>query len=140
MTFSNRSITGGVTTLELVRFCNKVNTTVIGGANKLFQHFINTYRPANVITYADKRFSNGDLYKHLNFRLIRESKPNYFYMKHNNIESRIKYQKHKLYNILPIYDAAKTELQNMWDNNYRVLYDCGNYVFKWNRGEQNVNI
>ena len=140
MTFSNRSITGGNTSLELVRFCNKLHTSVVGGASRLFQYFISKYLPSNVITYADKRFSDGGLYNHLGFNLVRESNPNYFYMKHNNLESRMKYQKHKLQNILPIYDANKTELQNMWDNDYRILYDCGNLVFKWNRGEQDVNI
>ena len=117
-----------------------IASTVVGGASRLFQYFISKYLPSNVITYADKRFSDGGLYNHLGFNLVRESNPNYFYMKHNNLESRMKYQKHKLQNILPIYDANKTELQNMWDNDYRILYDCGNLVFKWNRGEQDVNI
>lgn len=43
------------------------------------------------------------------------------------------YQKHKLPQLLKTFDPNKTELQNMWDNKYRVLYDCGNYVFKWVR-------
>ena len=33
---------------ELVRFCNKLNTSVVGGASKLFKHFIKAYKP-NVV-------------------------------------------------------------------------------------------
>jgi len=131
MTFSDRHITRGQTSLELVRFCCLLNISVIGGASKLFKAFVKKYKPLNIITYADKRYSNGNLYANLGFKLLRESKPNYFYIKGNKIESRIKYQKHKLPQSLETFDNSKTELQNMWDNGYRILYDCGNFVFKW---------
>ena len=32
-----------------------------------------------------------------------------------------------LKNELNIFDKNKTELENMLNNNYRVIYDCGNY-------------
>ena len=31
--------------MELIRFCNKINTNVIGSASKLFKYFIEKYKP-----------------------------------------------------------------------------------------------
>jgi hypothetical protein len=57
--------------------------------------------------------------------------PNYFYIAKNQVrlESRNKYQKHKLVALLEDYDANLTESQNMFNNSYRRLWDCGNVVF-----------
>jgi hypothetical protein len=42
MTFGQRNITGK-SSFELIRFCSKLNTQIIGGASKLFQYFIKNY-------------------------------------------------------------------------------------------------
>ena len=70
---SSRHFVGnGKTKYELIRFCNKINTNVIGGASKLFKYFIKNYNPNEIISYADKRWSNGMLYNILNFELYNE--------------------------------------------------------------------
>jgi len=119
---------------ELIRFCNKLNTKVIGAAGKLLQNFIKTYKPASIISYADRRYSTGGLYDKLGFHLISKSRPNYFYLSKKSgygiPESRIKYQKHKLQKLLPAFDPLLNEAQNMFDNNYRRIWDCGNLVFE----------
>lgn len=116
---------------ELLRFCNKLNIVVIGGASKLFKYFRNKYS-GTIISYANKRWSNGNLYKKLGFKLLKETKPNYFYFlpNENILYSRILFQKHKLKFKLKIYDENLTETENMYNNNYRKIYDCGNYVFE----------
>jgi hypothetical protein len=115
---------------EITRFANSLNVTVIGGFSKLLNYFSKNYYPKSVITYADKRFSVGTLYLKNGFTFLRESKPNYFYMKnYRNPESREKYQKHKLKSILPIYDESLSEWQNMKNNKYDRVWDCGNLVF-----------
>lgn len=43
---------------ELYRFCNKLNTSVVGGFDKLFKYFIRNYNPKNILTYSD--FAKGD--------------------------------------------------------------------------------
>jgi hypothetical protein len=48
------------------------------------------------------------------------------------LESRIKYQKHKLKDVLSIFDGEKTEYENMKNNGFRRIYDCGNMVFEKN--------
>ena len=115
---------------ELLRFCNKLNYSVVGGASRLFKYFLKKY-DGSVISYADMRRSDGGLYRNLGFELSHKSGPNYWYFKNNNIEleSRIMYQKHKLKNKLKIFDKNLTEWENMQLNGYNRIFDCGNQVW-----------
>ena len=115
---------------ELLRFCNKLGYHIPGGASKLLTYFERTYKPKSLISYADRRWSQGKLYRALGFNLDHVSEPNYWYF--NNIfslESRIKYQKHKLKDILEKFDPNLTEVENMIMNGYHRIFDCGNLVF-----------
>jgi hypothetical protein len=38
---------------ELLRFCNKLNTQVIGGASKLFRYFLNNFVVGQIISFCD---------------------------------------------------------------------------------------
>lgn len=111
---------------ELLRFCNKINTTIIGGASKLFNR-----RPeGSIITYADRRYSNGNLYQKLKMKEQIVSSPNYFYTKdYQTLESRLKYQKHKLSKLLESFNPEQTEWENMKANGFDRIWDCGNLVF-----------
>lgn len=55
--------------------------------------------------------------------------PNYFYFKGLNLESRVKYQKHKLKKLLKQFDDTKTETSNMFQNNFRKIFDAGNKTY-----------
>ena len=118
---------------ELIRFCNKLNTSVIGSASKLFNYFIKNYNPKSIISYANRRFSNGSIYEKLGFKLLRKTEPNYFYFKSGNIilMSRYQFQKHKLKDKLDIYNPELSESENMFNNGYRRIYDCGNLVYEY---------
>ena len=120
---------------ELIRFCSKRNTSVIGGATKLWKYFVTKYNPNSVITYANRRFSNGEIYKTLGFELIGKTEPNYFYFRGRSRElfSRVKFQKHKLKELLDVYDENLSEAENMFNNNYRRIYDCGNLKFEYRK-------
>ncbi len=51
---------------ELLRFCNKKYENIIGGASKLFFHFLKDHEEINeIISYADRRWSIGNLYQKL---------------------------------------------------------------------------
>ncbi len=63
---------------ELIRFCNKLNTLVIGGDSKIFKYFNKTHNPESIISYTDMRYSNGALYETLGFNRLKNSTPNYF--------------------------------------------------------------
>lgn len=127
MTFGNLrrslglySFSGGY---ELFRFCNKLNTNVIGAASKLLKYFINNYNPNEIITYADRRWSTGGLYEKLGFEFIHNSKPNYFYVFNNIRKNRFGFRKDVL--IKEGYDSNKSEHQIMLERGIYRIYDCG---------------
>lgn len=116
---------------ELLRFCNKKNTSIVGGASKLLKHFIKEYSPKSIISYANRRWSQGKLYENLGFSKIRETKPNYFYFSEGDkLFNRMSFQKHKLASILPEFNPEFSETENMYNNGYRKIYDCGNLVYE----------
>ena len=117
---------------KLLRFCSKLNTRVVGGARKLLGHFEKTYSPRSLVTYADRRWGVGKLYNALGFRFVHNSGPNYWYFKKNTIElqPRSKFQKRKLKDLLERFDPGRTEVQNMKDNGYFRVFDCGNAMFE----------
>jgi len=119
---------------ELIRFCNKLGYKVVGGAGKLFNYFKNEYNPSNIISYCDLRYFDGIMYEKIGMKFSHISSPNYFYFLNNKIRfSRNRFQKHKLKNILETFDENKTETENMLDNKYLQIHDCGNKVFVWNK-------
>ena len=112
---------------ELLRFCNKLNTSVVGGASKLLSYFEKTYKPKEIISYADRRWSSGNLYKQLKFKFVSNSSPNYFYVNNNKRENRFKYRKSEL--VKQGFDKNKTEKQIMEEQGFHRIYDCGNMKF-----------
>ena len=116
---------------ELLRFSTKLGHHVVGAASRLLSHFERDYNPKKLLSYADKRWSIGKLYEALGFVLDHESSPNYWYMTSRCDRRLYRYgfRKSKLPMLLKSFDANKTELENMLDNGYNVIWDCGNYVF-----------
>lgn len=114
---------------ELLRFCNKLFTSVIGGASKLFKHFINEYKPNTITSYCDRRWSVGNMYENLGFTLSHKSEPNYFYVVGNNRKNRFKYRKSEL--IKEGFDPRKSETEIMNERGIHKIYDCGTLVYKW---------
>lgn len=118
-------------TIELLRYCNKLNTTVVGGASKLFKYFIKTNAINRIVSYADRSWSNGNMYEKIGFTFNSTTLPNYYYVVGDIRENRIKYQKHKL--VKCGYDSNKTEHEIMLDRGLYRIYDSGNLKYIWNR-------
>lgn len=116
---------------ELSRFCNKLNHKVHGGADKLFKHFISSISPTNVVSYSDRKLFSGKLYLNLGFQFIDNSSPGYSYILDNykTTKNRMGFQKHKLRKLLPLFDDTISEWENMKQNNFDRVWDCGNS--KW---------
>jgi hypothetical protein len=73
MCFNKRSKLSGSKTVndgewELIRFCNKLNTSVVGAAGKLLKYFINKYHPQLITSFSLNDISDGNLYKKLGFK------------------------------------------------------------------------
>jgi len=112
---------------ELSRYCNKLYSNVVGGAEKLFSFFLKKYNPKNIITYSDRRFFSGEVYLKLKFNFTHNTSPNYFYISDNykTLLGRISFQKHKLKKLLPLYEENLSEWENMKNNGYDRIWDCG---------------
>jgi hypothetical protein len=114
-------------TFELLRFCNKLNTTVIGGASKLFKYFLTNYNPKEIISYSDFSRSNGNMYNQLGFSLSHLSKPNYYYIVDGVRNHRFNFRKDKL--VKEGFDSSLTEIEIMNSRGFYRIFDCG--MQKW---------
>jgi hypothetical protein len=114
---------------EITRFASKINISVVGGFSKLWSYFLKNHE-GNIITYSDRRLFDGGVYRNNGFTELEPSVPNYFYFKGNRERwSRVKFQKHKLESLLEDFNSDLTEKENMEKNGYGWIYDCGNWVF-----------
>lgn len=125
---------------ELLRFCNILYTSIPGSASRLFKKFIKVYNPENIISYSDRRlFESGNLYSTLGFSFAYNSQINYWYFKnrysdyYHKLEHRSNYMKHKLKDKLTNFDPNLTEFENMENNGYFRIYDCGNKVYTYEK-------
>jgi hypothetical protein len=114
---------------ELARFCNEKNTAVIGGASKLFQHFIQNYKPKYVLSFANRDWSIGNLYEKLQMSFKNYTTPGYFYVKSQYKYSRFAFTKHKLVEMG--FDKNKSEHDIMTEQGYFRIWDCGNLKYEW---------
>ena len=128
MTFSERNI-NSKKEMELVRFCSKLNTNVIGGASKLFKYFLRNYEYTSITSYADVSMFGGGLYKKLRFEFKHRSKPNYYWVVGGIRHHRFNFNKKKL--IKEGFDPNKTEREIMYERGFFRIWGCGQdkYVY-----------
>jgi len=138
MTFSKLRIALGQTNTlnewELSRFASINNFNIVGGGSKLLKYFERNYKPIKIISYADRRWSQGNLYYKIGFNLDHISKPNYWYLQERHFLKRLhrfNFRKDRLPLLLEKFDPLQTEWANMKNNGYDRIWDCGNMVFKW---------
>jgi hypothetical protein len=115
---------------ELLRFCNKLDTSVVGGASKLFKYFVDNYKPKQVISYANCDISDGNLYKILNFNK-KSLSINYWWSDLKKRYNRSNFMKHKL--IKEGASPNKTENEIMKERNYYKIWGTGNISYVWNK-------
>lgn len=110
---------------ELLRFA--ASATVMGGASKLLTAFRKEHA-GTIISYADRRWSQGQLYKSLGFSFESETPPSYWYFKKNGNSGtyhRSLYQRHKLQD-----NSTSTEWEIMQSRGWDRIWDCGSLRFK----------
>lgn len=124
---------GDGSVLELSRFAVARGLHIPGIASKLFTHFLREHDPESVISYADSRWSVGNVYKALGFVFSHQTVPNYWYFKPNeNIRlHRSNFMKHML--VEQGHDPNKSEFEIMDEMGYYRIYDCGNSVWHWSK-------
>ena len=121
-----------VNNFELLRFCNKLNTQIIGGASKLLTFFIKINQPTQIISYSSNDISNGLLYEKLGFQMSSICDNTYWYInKQFQRYHRFTFTKSRLKEkgLLNDSNSNLTEKQIMNELGYYRIYDSG--TTKW---------
>ncbi len=140
MTFGNkRKVLGNKTNTnedyELVRFCNVLNTSVIGGFSKLLNFFIKKYTPKSIVTYADIRWSGinpeNTVYMKNRFKYVENTPPNYWYVKTDDFLNRMhRFNFRKDILVKEGFDKKLTEWEIMKIKGFDRIWDCGSMKFE----------
>ena len=130
MTFGRNRFGEGI---ELLRFCTTKHLTVIGGASKLFKHFVDAHPEIKqIVSFADRRWSGKDaFYPKLGFTLDGITPPAYSYIINNMRHNRMEFTKKKL--VDAGFDPNMSEHEIMLSRKIYRIYDCGNYRYVWKR-------
>jgi len=116
-------------TWELVRYAT--SRQVVGGASKLISAFVKKYRPNQIVSYADRRYTNpsSNLYRACGFQLIGETPPSYWYMR--NYKERLHRYGFTKGRLVSKFGASPnlTEWESMQLLGYDRVWDCGCFKF-----------
>lgn len=104
---------------ELSRLCSASGTRVVGGASKLFSHFVKTQNPTSVVSYSDIAKTRGGVYAQLGFHLSHFSSPNYVWTDFTTTLTRYQTQ-------------MVGERETMTGRGFVRIFDSGNKVWVWN--------
>lgn len=119
---------------EMIRLVSKTGVKIVGGSQKLFKHFIKD-KKTTIVSYSDNKYFSGEVYKKLGFDFIENTKPNYVWKKQDLIYKRYSTMKHKLKEIIPVFDPLKTENENMTINGFVKIKDLGNKKWIFDNGK-----
>ncbi len=78
---------------ELLRFCHKQGVHVVGGFSKLLDGLERNFSPGDIMTYADKDWSDGQSYRKLGFTAVGETAPQWFWIDPRTMQ---RYDEHTL--------------------------------------------
>ena len=124
---------------ELIRYCVKPGYTIVGGAQRLFKHFIEENSPNSIVSYCDISKFNGRVYKLIGMSASVSdfTDPGYvWYNLHTKtILSRYKTQKAKLLSD-GLSKYGDTESEIMSNLGYIKIYDSGNLRWSWYKCSQ----
>lgn len=110
---------------ELNRYATSLEYHVRGGAGKLLSHFKTNWNWSEIYSYADIRWSDGQMYQTLGFSHVHDTNPNYWYIPpgYTKREYRFKYTKASL--VKSGYDPTLTEEVIMRQQGFKRIWDCG---------------
>lgn len=131
MTFAKGNIAKGSKNLknvwELSRFCIS-DIPIIGIASKLLKYFQRNYEWEVIYSYADRRWSDGNVYSKIGFNNEYNTKPNYWYFKDTKRFHRFNFRKDKIKHL-----GNGTEWDIMQNQGYDRIWDCGNIKYMINK-------
>jgi hypothetical protein len=115
---------------ELLRFCNKLNTTVVGGFSKLLNQFIKMQRPDDIMTYVDADWSSGKTFIKCGFELTGELPAMEFWLNLNTGEREYPHMVLKRLALPADINWSKAEEDIFLNkNNYKKVFNSGSYKY-----------
>lgn len=118
---------------ELLRMCSKLGWQIIGGFSKLMCN-----QPySEIVSYIDRGKFSGTGYFASGWEFVSYTPLSYFYANAKTTISRYQAQKHKLSKILQVFDPQLTEAENMKNNHWFRIYDCGNVKVRYTKKAEN---
>ncbi len=100
---------------ELVRFANRLNCTVVGGLDKLLTAFVTEHQPGDIMTYADRDWSDGRSYERLGFERMGETEPQQFWV---DPTTNSRYYLHQIKDssgMIPVWNAGSIKfVKRFW--------------------------
>lgn len=108
--------------IEIARFANILNHTVIGGFQKLLcytENWIKQEKYDGILTYADLRIGTGNVYQKAGFELMGRTTPDYWYSNGIIRENRFKYRAQN----------GKSEKEVALENKVFKIYGCGSNIY-----------
>jgi len=114
--------------IELVRYASLKGVNVVGGMGKLLEHAIATLKPDDIMTYADREWSAGEVYEKMGFEMVETTPPITFWVHPVQL---IRFQSHQL----PLTLLSEQLLSDLTLNDfmlskgYNQLFNMGNNKF-----------
>lgn len=102
---------------------------VVGGFSKLLKNFEKRYNNPKIITFADLRWSNGNLYNKTGFKIDKIIPPDYFWIKGNNRFHKFNFRHSRMKKKLNNYNSDLSETDNMHNHGFLKIYDAGKIKF-----------
>ena len=129
---------------ELARFATDINYKCPGVGGKLFKAFVDEYKPTNVKSFADRRWTldkDNNLYISLGFKLTETLKPDYKYVFSRGTEPlrlhKFNFRKQILVKKYPDeVNMNMTETEMTEKLGYIKIWDCGLWRYEWNNEEK----
>ena len=128
MTFGRHPRDNSITVLD--RLCFKDNTSIAGGASKLFSFLLKESKLEKIISWSDNRWSYGNVYSSLNFKLVKELKPDYSYYNKSK-STRISKQSQKKSSS----GCPSNITEAVWSKQHGLyrIWDCGKIRWQYNK-------
>lgn len=113
---------------EIGRLATKLDTIVIGGANKMYRYFLKSYKPSYVLTFAFFDYFTGKVYENMGFDIVGLNKPGYFYVDRNQLKyNRRSFTRKRMIKkgLLRGKNDPRSEAKAMDDAGYYRIFDAG---------------
>lgn len=116
----------------ITRFSSDVRYNVRGSFSKMLKYVERNVGCTSVVTFADLRWSIGDLYSKNGFDMVKIIEPTFYYYenKKKKLLHRSNFMKHKILSRLNITQTDQTEFQLCDNMGLLRIWDCGKLKFR----------